>query len=310
MRKIYLHPIYNLYPIKEKNIIDFGITGDGNIYWLEIHSDKDYQEKKGIGIFPKIFSEKPNRYILKYCDNNIINEIVLTNQSMNYHFLVPYIFPNTWILGNARSHYHTENNEGDKNIIIIDKNGMNINEFCFGDGINKIIKIKNEIWTSYFDEGVYGNFGWKKPIGCSGLVSWNLNGNKIFEFPYETIDPIDDCYAMNSDGENVYIHYYYSFPVVRIDKDKNIQSFKIDFSGSDFAIYDEYFLFRKAYSEDNSLFLFKIDGGKLNLIEEIQIFNGKNRINEFLIFTNGKYMIIRQRTNIYKLNVDEIVKSG
>ncbi|WP_176444820.1 hypothetical protein [Paenibacillus herberti] len=39
-------------------------------------------------------------------------------------------------------------------------------EFLLGDGIQSVqVTDKGIIWTSYFDEGVFGNNGWDKPIG-------------------------------------------------------------------------------------------------------------------------------------------------
>ena len=72
------------------------------------------------------------------------------------------------------------------------------------------------IWTSYFDEGVFGNRGWNDPIGKNGLVAWNGLGEKIYEFlPTTELGEICDCYALNviSDRE-VWLYYYTEFPPI------------------------------------------------------------------------------------------------
>lgn len=35
------------------------------------------------------------------------------------------------------------------------------------------------IVTSYFDEGIFGNFGWDQPLGASGLVVWDEQGRVL-----------------------------------------------------------------------------------------------------------------------------------
>ncbi|WP_440117757.1 hypothetical protein [Paenibacillus sp. QZ-Y1] len=73
--------------------------------------------------------------------------------------------------------------------------GNTIREFLLGDGIQSVQVTKNgTIWTSYFDEGVFGNNGWSNPIGSQGLVAWDEHGNKLYE---DHAADIADCYALN-----------------------------------------------------------------------------------------------------------------
>ena len=48
-----------------------------------------------------------------------------------------------------------------------------LSRFCLGDGIQDcVVKKDGTIITSYFDEGVFGNYGWDEPLGDCGLIAW------------------------------------------------------------------------------------------------------------------------------------------
>ena len=87
----------------------------------------------------------------------------------------------------------------EKNAVIVDLNGNIIKRYCIGDGINDcIVNEKNEIITSYFDEGIFGSSNWKRPIGSSGLIIWN----EKCEIIWKADKNIYDCYAINIDMHN------------------------------------------------------------------------------------------------------------
>ena len=115
----------------------------------------------------------------------------------------------------ARSRYHG-NDKGEKNAFITDANGVIQTSYCFGDGINQCIVDKRQrIITSYFDEGVFGNFGWKNPIGESGLIAWSPEGEQLWK---NDRHDICDCYAVNIDNdENLWFYYYTDFNLVKTD---------------------------------------------------------------------------------------------
>jgi hypothetical protein len=58
-----------------------------------------------------------------------------------------------------------------------------VGEILLGDRIHRgQTTSTGRIWISFFDEGVFGNFGWDDPLGSSGLVVWDSRGNKQYEF--------------------------------------------------------------------------------------------------------------------------------
>jgi hypothetical protein len=78
-------------------------------------------------------------------------------------------------------------------------------------------------WASYFDEGVFGNYGWSNPgpsaIGTPGLLAFSTAGQVCFSYDAEAAhtDAICDAYAMNVAGEDdVWLYFYTEFPIVRI----------------------------------------------------------------------------------------------
>jgi hypothetical protein len=80
-------------------------------------------------------------------------------------------------------------------------------------------------WVGYFDEGVFGNYGWggpgPEPIGAHGLVRFDERLERAWDYPYDTgFDAICDCYALNVSAETVWACYYTAFPVVRIIDDR------------------------------------------------------------------------------------------
>jgi hypothetical protein len=116
------------------------------------------------------------------------------------------------------------------NAVLIDVAGDIASTFCLGDGIaHTQVDPLGRIWVGYFDEGVFGNFGWggpgREPLGSSGLVCWSLDGRKLWSFEApEGVGPIDDCYALNVTGHEAWACYYSDFPIVRVGDDWRIKA--------------------------------------------------------------------------------------
>lgn len=136
----------------------------------------------------------------------------LGSYKLNFHFIQP-IRDKLLLLG-ARCCYDSRSG-GEKNAWIVDQTGGIYSRFCFGDGIADCIVLSDgKILTSYFDEGVFGNYGWVDPIGKNGLVVWNESGEIIWQAHHD----ICDCYAMNTDDEeNLWFYFYTDFHLVKTD---------------------------------------------------------------------------------------------
>ncbi|WP_328425311.1 hypothetical protein OG470_16690 [Micromonospora sp. NBC_00389] len=113
----------------------------------------------------------------------------------------------------------------DRNAIIYDGDGRVVAEKTVGDGIEHVrVSRSGHIWMGYFDEGVYGNYGWggpesPPPLGAPGLVRFSPDLEPDWRYPSHVDEPwgaISDCYALNVDGDTAWACYYTGFPVVRI----------------------------------------------------------------------------------------------
>jgi hypothetical protein len=113
----------------------------------------------------------------------------------------------------------------DRNAIIYDTDGRLVAEGTVGDGVQHVLVSRSgHIWVGYFDEGVYGNYGWgdagaPSPVGAPGLVRFSPNLEPSWRYPTnidESWGSISDCYALNVDGDTAWACYYTDFPVVRV----------------------------------------------------------------------------------------------
>lgn len=115
----------------------------------------------------------------------------------------------------------------DRNAVIFDREGRALVEETLGDGIQHAFTTPSgRVWAGYFDEGVYGNLGWgdngtPAPMGSCGLARFSAKLRPEWRFPGDgAADVIDDCYALNVDGETAWTCYYSDFPIVRIQNDR------------------------------------------------------------------------------------------
>jgi len=139
----------------------------------------------------------------------------------------------------------------DLNCLVFNPQGQILRRFLVGDGIQDAFSDnQGRIWVSYFDEGIFGDFGWGNaggpmPIGASGLNCFDDFGNIVWDFGQAGGgDLISDCYAMNVDGANTWIYFYVDFPLYKITDDFQTRSWEVGLKGcSAFAVSDTKILF-------------------------------------------------------------------
>ena len=126
------------------------------------------EERNGFAIFP--FSKPKRSYPATFIrfDGGLIQRTELLNVNIAFPSVQP--LPNGEVLlVGARCHYRKGDPE--QNAIVCSPEGEIVRSFVLGDGINDVQTTSDGmIWVSYFDEGVFGNYGWDKPMGASGLV--------------------------------------------------------------------------------------------------------------------------------------------
>lgn len=109
----------------------------------------------------------------------------------------------------------------EKNAVVVDSTGTIVRAGTLGDGIQHVqVGSNGDIWVGYFDEGVYGNFGWgapgPSPIGWPGIVRWSDEFEHLWDYRWEDAVVIDDCYTMNVVDDVVWACTYADFPILRI----------------------------------------------------------------------------------------------
>ena len=129
----------------------------------------------------------------------------------------------------------------DYSTALCDADGQVVSESVLGDGIRHVLATSNgQVWIGYFDEGIYGNYGWgqantDEPVGAAGIVRFSPRLAPAWHYPrYTEVGPwdaISDCYALNVDDMGAWACYDSDFPVVRI-RDDAVTGWHNDITGA------------------------------------------------------------------------------
>jgi hypothetical protein len=123
----------------------------------------------------------------------------------------------------ARASWHPDG--ADRNAVIFDAAGHPVARELLGDGIEHVLTTSaGDVWVGYFDEGVFGNYGWgvpdgPEPLGATGLIRFSPELRPAWRAEYDDDKPwtsISDLYALNVTDDETWTCYYTDFPVVRI----------------------------------------------------------------------------------------------
>jgi len=233
----------------------------------------------------------------------------IRNEKMAFHFLQP-VQGDKFLLASARTSFRNGNPE--KNARIFDNAGTCISEFVLGDGLQSVkVTADNHIWASYFDEGIYGSYGWDKPLGYCGLRKWDISGNSCFEYNAQAYRKyIDDCYAMNvlSDSE-VWFYFYQDFQI-GILKDNKISFLEPGISGAScFLVHGQRVMFDKGYNQHGTFRVLKISGDLLEAEYDI-VFEDPDgtRLIPQLIDYRGSEMVFVSNEKVYIYDFSEDIE--
>jgi hypothetical protein len=199
--------------------------------------------------------------ILEWHEGEISLDVWIENEQFDIYEVQP-LPTGEILLICPRSSFRGEG-DFDHNGRIYSRDGVFQREILLGDGIQNVQTTEDgKIWTGYFDEGVFGNLGWEKPVGQMGLISWNLAGEKAWEFnPTGDLGYIADCYALNVESdETTWAYYYDSFSLVQIRNFKIESWWEMPIAGSGaFAIDSNgIVLFSGGYDEPDVYKLFEL----------------------------------------------------
>lgn len=170
-------------------------------------------------VFPKSVPDRAPRVALTaYSGDGELTATVEIPALPVAHPLVDRFPDGSFLVAGARSRWRAGGPE--LNAVVYGEHGEVLRRGCLGDGIEHVqVGEDGTVWVGYFDEGVFGNYGWgdpgPAPLGAGGIVAWTANLEKAWELdPEEGL--VVDCYTLNVSGDEVLSSPYTDFPVVRI----------------------------------------------------------------------------------------------
>jgi len=173
------------------------------------------------------------------------------------------------------------------NASVFDAAGRLVRRAMFGDGIEHVhVDAEDRAWVGYFDEGVFGNFGWGRgagpePIGSSGLNRFDLDtGELVWSFePPPGSDFIADCYALNVATDAVWIYYYTDFDLMRIAADGSVRRWRTQTSGAHaLAVDGARALLVGSYGKPLSATLCRLSNASVTAISKVDIRHADGRV--------------------------------
>ncbi|CAG0935008.1 hypothetical protein TFLX_03832 [Thermoflexales bacterium] len=282
-----------------------------DLYVLAARPPIDYQEIVSGAGFPKVNPVHDQDFAVLQVSDTKTTRIEIVRQRWNYHQVQP-LPDGEILLVCARSRYRGQD-DYDLNARVFSSDGKLKREFLLGDGIRDVQATHaGQLWVSYFDEGVFGNYGWKEPIGASGLVQWDKFGNRLYEFsPSFEWGTICDCYALNvvSNAET-WCYYYTEFPLVQIRNGRITAVWRGSISGSDgFLVWRDFVLFRGGYDDHDLYHLVRL--GKNDQMESVATYRLTDNEDTLLtpeqIATRGCFLYLLQEASCYRLDLREII---
>ena len=181
-KSLLLFSIIDLNQLRKENhlegavLTDFSVGWNQNVYLL-------FEQPSGQK--NEVWLKTPSIYTVveikvDWTEQKMMGVTVFPMGLLQFQFHFLRLIEDNFLLLGARCAYRKDG--PDKNAWIIHRSGTVLSKFCLGDGIqNCVVKSDGTIITGYFDEGVYGNYGWADlscshgyvpPIGEWGLNAW------------------------------------------------------------------------------------------------------------------------------------------
>ncbi|QBH97992.1 hypothetical protein EKN56_17280 [Limnobaculum zhutongyuii] len=248
------------------------------------------------GQFVASQTDKRSWFVSIYQHGELILSVPSIESKTNFHY-VQILDEQHILLVGARCHY----NHGDpeKNAEVYNLDGQRVRRFTLGDGIEDInVTTDGAIWVSYFDEGVFGNYGWGQPLGQYGLVKFNAEGNVLWQA--EQFD-ICDCYAVNAESEHSFWFYYYSdFQLVHLNK-LQATSYRVPVQGSHaFALSHPYLIMVGGYGQNDNFHVFKFNASSLKETAKLVFTDsGGKSLKQCVYNMRGNRVIAFNQSGIY-----------
>ncbi len=250
-------------PDAKSSIVSTSVDANGNA--LLLIASRDDQAKatatksRGIGIFPKSRSASDLAFSLVVQSGAGAETTKLPAMNITFPYIDQFSDGGCVLVG-ARSSWRSKD-DFDLNGALIERGAKTAKRVCFGDGIEDVgIDDTDRIWISYFDEGVFGNFGWSHPgptgLGAGGVNCFDRTGQLLWQHNRDdATEHIDDCYAMNVSPLGVWFYFYTAFKVARVTEDFSVEYFETPIGGSHSFVTDGHrFVFSSQYREPATTF--------------------------------------------------------
>jgi hypothetical protein len=223
-----------------------------------------------------------------------------------------------FLVAGARCQWHRDG--PDPNAVLYDEHGDVVSQHVLGDGIAHLLATSTgEVWAGYFDEGIFGNYGWgqadtDEPIGAYGIVQFSPQLEPAWHFPhYTTVGPWDaicDCYALNVDDKCTWACYYADFPVVRI-RDRTVNGWSNDIGGTSAlaALGPHVALFGTWSTGHHRLALAELDGDHTKLAGQYRVVlpDGQPLPESIQVIGRGSRLDFIAGHNWYRFDISEIL---
>jgi hypothetical protein len=292
--------------------IDPGPTGE--LYVLAVESPADYRVETTGATYARTQIDHEQVFLVLRVEGDSVTEYRIGGQKWNYHHVQP-LPNNELLLVCSRCHYR-DKDDYDLNGRVFSTRGEFQREFLLGDGIQDVqTTASGGIWVSYFDEGIFGNFGWNEPVGYPGVILWDSDGNIVYRFePDMGLDHMADCYALNVAGESdVWCYYYTAFPLVRIHNlsIKGVWNSRISGS-SGFAIWKDWVLFIGGYGDRQNYYLKRLIGnGEIEEVtRHVVLSSDGDLLKPGYINFRGHYIFYLDRGICSKIDLREVVPTN
>ena len=295
--------------VTNESIVAFDVGPDGTVYVVLALKPLDYRTEHPSGTSsPKTTPAIPQSYrAIAFKEKQLALRIDITEEKFNIHHIQP-LPANEILLVCSRSRYKSST-DFEKNGRVYSLDGEFRREILLGDGIQSVQTTSDGvIWTSFFDEGTSGNFGWSDPVGESGLVAWNPQGDKLYDFqPTGDLYSICDCYALNVASDmDVWLYYYTEFPLVHLYCQQVQSAWAMPITGSDgFAVSGNRALFRGGYDDPDTYHLFSLEGnGRARLLRQLQLADETGqKITAEAAVGRGSALYVLSNRSVYRVDV-------
>ena len=233
-------------------------------------------EQPGWASFPKTHTDSEYSSIVSVTGDSISRETRLFRLKATFPLIE--ILPDGEILVVASRCLRYSDGTHEMNAKVYGADGKQNREFLLGDGIEHIqTDAEGRIWVGYFDEGIFGNFGWQNadpPYGAAGLSCFSRLGQRLWDYkPPEGFGSIDDCYALNVSSIGVWSHYYTDFPIALVDSNWHVRCWNSKCSGGHaFAVGNGKVLLYGGYNERRTACsLLTLEEREATLVAEVSL---------------------------------------